>query len=109
VKTTTTSQWRKAVRGKPFLAGLLLSLFVFVLAMAHSETLHHLVHVDAGMPEHQCAAKLLTKGHVDAAPAAVSVSITPLASIGCALPQVSLLLAVEYSLLPSRDPPAALT
>ena len=100
---------RKIVGSKPLCAGVLLALFVFVLAMAQSGALHRLVHADASKPNHQCAATMLASGQVDSAPVGVSISPPTVLTFLCALPEVPLLLAVDYSLLPSRGPPALLT
>ena len=100
---------RKIAGGKPFVGGLLLALFVFVLAMANSGALHHLVHSEAAQPNHECVVKLLANGLIDFSPVAATVVTPPSSTFVCVLPEVPLLLAADYSLLPSRGPPASLT
>jgi hypothetical protein len=105
----TRGSWRKAHGNKPLIAGLLLGMFLLVLAMAQSWALHRLVHPDAGRPGHKCAVTLLTDGQVDAASEDLQVTITPMVAIPSVRPAALLLAAVDYSLLPSRGPPALLT
>lgn len=89
-------------------AGLLLCLFLFVLAMAQFKALHHLVHADAGQAEHQCAVTLLGHGQVDVAAADVRVAFMPVVAIAVVMPATPVFVAVDYSLLPGRAPPAVL-
>ena len=89
-------------------AGLLLFLFLFVLAMAQFESLHRLVHADAGQAQHQCAVTLLTSGQVEVAFGEVRVPFLPGVTVAQVMPPVSISFAVDYSLLPGRAPPVAL-
>ncbi|MGH7972533.1 MAG: hypothetical protein ACREIC_27785, partial [Limisphaerales bacterium] len=56
--------------------GLLLCLFLFVLAVCHCEALHHWLHTDAAKPRHHCVVTLRGHGHIDIAPACFSVQPT---------------------------------
>lgn len=89
-------------------AGLLLGLFLFVLAMAQFGALHRVLHADSGTPEHQCAVTLLANGHVDVAVSEVPVAFLPVLAAASVMPSVQSFVTVDYSLLPGRAPPVAL-
>ncbi len=89
-------------------AGLLLGLFLFVLAMVQFESLHRLVHADAGQSQHQCAVTWLASGQVDLAGSEVLVAFLPAVIVAQVMPPVSISVAVDYFLLPDRAPPVAL-
>lgn len=89
-------------------AGLLLGLFLFVLAMAQSGTLHRLLHADSGTAEHQCAVTLLANGQVDVAVSEVPAASLPVLVVAPAMPAAQIFVTVDYSLLPGRAPPVAL-
>ena len=105
----TRGYCRNVLSNRPLIAGLLLGMFLFVLAMAQSWALHHLVHADAGQPGHKCVVTLLTDGQVDAASENLQVTTTLTVAIASVQPEALLLAAVDYSLLPNRGPPALLT
>jgi hypothetical protein len=102
-------QSNMGVRRRPLMAGLLLGLFLSVLAVAQFRALHHALHPEAGQPGHQCAATLLSSGQVDSAAADLSVSIAPVAVRVGAAPEIAPLPAPDFFLLPGRGPPASLT
>jgi len=52
---------------KSFVAVLLIGLFLFVAALASSESLHKLIHSDADEASHECAVMLFAHGHVESA------------------------------------------
>jgi hypothetical protein len=89
-------------------AVLQLVLFLFVLAMATSESLHRALHHDADEPNHQCAVTMLHAGQVNA-PTADAPIIRP-QPITSALPVIeSFFVASEvFYLPPSCGPPALL-
>jgi hypothetical protein len=89
-------------------AGLLLGLFLFVLAMAQFRALHHMLHADAGQSQHQCAVTLLTSGHVDVAGSEIPLAFLPVLAVAPAMLSAQIFVAVDYSLLPGRAPPVAL-
>jgi hypothetical protein len=91
------------------MAGLLLGLFVFVLAMAEFGALHRLLHADAGQAEHHCAVTMLVGGQVDVATGEVRVAFTPAVAVAVVMPAAQIFVAVDYSLLPGRAPPAGLS
>ncbi len=103
-----TRRRSNARRNKPLIAGLLLGVFLFVLAAAHSWTLHHAVCADAAAPGHKCAVTLLTGGQVQVASGAVSVVKIPPLVVACVQVVTVALTAADYSLPPSRGPPASL-
>jgi hypothetical protein len=99
----------KAVSNKPLIAGLLLGMFLSVLAMAQFQALHHALHPEAGQPNHECAVTLLTSGQIETATVGVSVSLAPSFVITFQLPETPVFTVADYSLLPGRAPPASLT
>ena len=105
----TPGPLRNALRNKPLIAGLLLGLFLFVLAVAHSGALHHSVCTEAAAPDHKCAATLLNCGQIHVTAGAISVTTIPRLVVACAPAEPSFLAVADYSLLPSRGPPASLT
>jgi hypothetical protein len=91
---------------KPLVACLLVGLVLFVAALASSESLHKLIHSDAGEAGHECAATLFAHGHVESAvgdvPAvlpATFVETTPHLAF-------SVFSAVIENLPPGRAPPS---
>jgi hypothetical protein len=105
----TRRRRRNALRNKPLIAGLLLGVFLFVVAMAHSWALHHSVCAEAASPGHKCAVTLLTGGQVHVAAGTISVTTTPKLVVACLQPEPQFVTVADYSLLPGRGPPASLT
>ena len=92
------------------MAGLLLGLFMFLLAMTHFESLHRAIHADARQPNHQCAVTMLQAGQVDAPPAsAVSLMLSPVAVVTAFSPPAAVFVSFDFTLLPSCGPPALLS
>ena len=88
--------------------GLLLGIFLFILAVANCEPLHHWFHPDEASPSHHCVVTLQARGQIDVAPAIVQVQpafvvVVTLAPWSAA----PLLQSPAYSLLPGRGPPAS--
>jgi hypothetical protein len=78
---------------------------LFLGLSAASVSLHHLLHNDAGNPNHQCAVTLLAHGKIHLAvgmTAPVRASEYVAESV---VPPVSVVVAVDYQLLPGRAPP----
>jgi hypothetical protein len=105
-----------AVNRQQWMGGALLALFLSVLALTLSETLHHEMHVESGEAEHhqehdhhQCAVTMLQSGQVDV----LVVSVTPIVNVGAALPPLwsenSFVWSVDFTLPPSCGPPALLS
>jgi len=100
-------QLKLGVKCKPLVAGLMLGLFLFVLAMANFKAVHCALHDDAEKVDHQCVVSLLAGGQIDTASGTVSVSKVSPPAFQIATPKLFVVVAVDYSLLPSRGPPAA--
>ena len=99
----------KGLFGKVAKGVLLLGLFLSVLALTQSATLHKAFHPTAGQSDHQCAVTLLAAGHVDASPSAVTVSATPLVPIFLNYFEATRPACPSFNLSLSRGPPALLS
>lgn len=97
-----------ALRNKPVMAGLLLGLVLFVLALIHSWALHHAFCSDAAAPGHKCVVTLLTAGHVLVTASTVSVMATPGFVAARESAEPLHLTVAACSLPPGRGPPASL-
>ena len=89
-------------------AGLLLLLWLNLLALAALPQLHHHVHADAASPAHQCAVTAVTQGKFVFQPAAPvfaaaphAIDLEPARLVTLSLP------AISHRLAPGRAPPAA--
>jgi len=87
----------------------LLGLFLSVVAMASSATLHKVVHPNAAQTDHSCAATMLASGQVEAAPSVAVVPAIPLVPIFASLFEVSTPSVASFNLPLSRGPPALLS
>jgi hypothetical protein len=92
---------------KRSVAGLLLLLWLNVLALAALPQLHTHVHADASSPTHQCAVTTVSHGKIICyTPASVVVAaaqtfeLEPARLVSVSLP------AISYRLAPGRAPPA---
>lgn len=99
------AQLQNTLKRRALKAGLLLGLFVFALALAHSWALHSAVCAEAGKPTHLCAATLLAGGQVNASSGAIAVEAPPLVEVVAALPKFRCFAVGDFFLLPSRGPP----
>ncbi len=99
----------KTLAGRRFKAALLLALFLSVLALANSSTLHHLLHANAGSADHQCAVTLLASGQVDAPTGVPEIIPATAVLVFSVLPEAPLLAGVSFDLPPGRGPPALLS
>lgn len=97
---------RKAPRNRPLLAGLMLALFVFLLALAQFRTLHQLCHPEAGRSDHQCVVTMLATGQVDAPATLTALPPAPQVFRQPSLATPDLVSSADRTLLPSRGPPA---
>lgn len=104
----TQRQPRKALRSRSVIAGSLLALFLFVLAMAQFETLHESCHAEAKQADHQCAVTTLHSGMVDASATDTAIVPAPPVVVSEPITGISFVSSADYSLLPSRGPPAPL-
>ena len=68
----------KWLNSKSVKAGLLLGIFLSVLALAQVETLHHAIHRDAGERTHECAVTLLAAGKVFLTEGATAIVVAEL-------------------------------
>ena len=96
-------------RGRRAKGALLLGLFLCVLAMATSATLHKVVHPNATQPDHSCAATMLASGQVDAAATVATSPEIPLVPVVASLFEVSSPSVASFNLPLSRGPPALLS
>jgi len=100
-----SKQWR----GRQLRSALLLGLFLSVLAMASSATLHKVVHPNATQADHSCAATLLSSGQVDSAPSLAVVASVPLVPLVANRLEISFPSVASFNLPLSRGPPALLS
>jgi len=71
--------WNKCFHGdavKRSVAGLMLFLWLFTVAMAVCPELHELIHKDADEHDHHCAVTMLLQGNVDATTVEVPVVLS---------------------------------
>lgn len=102
-----TGRWSWS--GRPAKAVLLLGLFLSVLGVANSATLHQLIHSDAASANHHCAATLLASGQVDAPASAVQVVPAAPISVSLIFPDISAPAEISFNLPLGRGPPAPLS
>jgi hypothetical protein len=96
--------------GRRAISSLLLVLFLFVLAMTQSESLHHAVHADTQQPNHHCAVTMLSGGQVDAPPSCgLDIVISPIESVMATTEPSPIKVSFDFTLLPSCGPPAILS
>lgn len=83
-----------------------LALFVWLNLLAVSPQLHEFIHGhDAATTQHQCAATLLSKGHVTPADPVVVVAAPPLLFLSAVSTQAPVWVSPDGRLAPSRAPP----
>ena len=87
----------------------MLGLFLAVLAMAHSTTLHLALHPAAGSADHHCAVTLLASGQVDSPAAITTVVLAQALTFYFPLPESPLPTDSSFLLPLSRGPPALLS
>src|SRR5690349_236121 len=63
---------KQGILSKSGKGAVLLALFVSVLALANSATLHQAIHPNAAAPDHHCVVTLLANGQVDVCSGAVA-------------------------------------
>ncbi|HZF01660.1 MAG TPA: hypothetical protein VE344_07175 [Methylomirabilota bacterium] len=71
--------WKISVRNgtvKRSVAGLMLFLFLFTVAMVVCPELHELIHKDADEHDHHCAVTMLLQGKVDSTTVEVPVVLS---------------------------------
>jgi hypothetical protein len=88
---------------------VLLGLFLSVLAVSTSATLHRFFHPNAAQAEHSCAATMMSSGQVDAAPSLVVAPVVPLIPLVVDQREISFPSVVSFNLSLSRGPPALLS
>ena len=99
----------KRWNGRQLKSVVLLGLFLSVLAMATSATLHKIVHPNAAQTDHSCAATMLASGQVETAPSVAGLPPIPLVPIIVSLVEVSSPSVASFNLPQSRGPPALLS
>jgi hypothetical protein len=88
---------------------LLLALFLSVLAVAQSESLHRALHADSDDPNHQCAVTQFQSGQVEiVAGLAVPVMAGVVAFVPLPL-RAAFVPSLQFYLPPSCGPPALLS
>ena len=90
-------------------AALLLSLFLSLVAVAASATLHRAIHPNANQPDHHCAATLLASGQIDAVATATILPAVSLIPIAANSFKISRPAVPSFNLPLSRGPPALLS
>lgn len=88
---------------------LLLGVFVSVLGLATSATLHKAVHPNAQNADHQCAVTLLASGQVHTAASTVALPTVSFVTVAVAHLEISRPTGPSFNLSPSRGPPALLS
>lgn len=88
---------------------LCLGLFLFLQLLATAPELHRLVHHDADKDDHHCAVTLLVQGKIDLADTGIPPVVPPVFVFTNPLMPVSILIVVDYQLLPGRGPPSLLS
>lgn len=99
----------KRWKGRQLSGVVLLGLFLSVLAMATSATLHRVVHPNATRTDHSCAATMLASGQVEAAVSVVASPAIPLVPVVAVLIEFSSPSVASFNLPLSRGPPALLS
>jgi hypothetical protein len=93
--------------GKPGFASFLAALVLLVGVSAVSPDLHKLLHPNANAPDHSCVVTTLTKGQVNAGPAALIIVTFVAALLGVALRSETFALpSADYRYSSSRAPPS---
>jgi len=109
LKKLEQNRLRNACTGRRVIAALLLLQFLFLVAVAGSESLHKAIHPDADKATHHCAITMLQSGQVDTPICALVIvptvnTLTPLVVF-----ETFFIPSVDYSLPPSCGPPALLS
>ncbi len=95
--------------GKTVLSVLLVAVVALMLTLAANDSLHKLLHADAGKASHACAVTLFAHSQVDSATGEVSASV-PLVSIETTAPLVISVFAPAIENLPAgRAPPVSVS
>jgi len=102
----TQKQRKYSATARHLIAGLLLALFLFVLAMAHYKALHHAFHGDSERAEHQCAVTLLATGQIDLPTSAAILSFVSFVFLMALARQTDTFLSVDYLFALGRAPPS---
>jgi hypothetical protein len=88
---------------------LLVAVVALMLTLAANESLHKLLHADAGNASHTCAVTLFAHGQVDSTTVEISVSL-PQCAIEITAPLVVSVFASVIENLPAgRAPPASVS
>lgn len=98
----------RAAQSRPLKGGVLLGLFLLLLAMAHSWALHECVHPEADHADHHCAVTMLQHGQVDAATVTVVAVVSPPMPVARVFTPAPVFPTIELLLPPGRGPPASL-
>ena len=87
----------------------MLGLFLSVLGLASSTTLHGTFHPNASDPDHHCVVTLLTSGQVEVSAGMAAVIVPAVFLVSCVFREPSFQAEVSFNLPLSRGPPALLS
>jgi hypothetical protein len=91
-------------------AGLMLTLWLVVVVMSVSPALHQLFHRDSQSGKHECLVTYFAKGHVlSGASTGVVLMVDSVCVVAPPPVALTFVSPPEYSLSPSRAPPALLS
>ena len=99
----------KGAAGRGWISLLLLGLFLAVLVLGSSFTLHKALHPNAGKADHHCAVTLLASGQVEASGVAAMAAPAPAISFCFILADVPVYTGVCFNISQGRGPPALLS
>lgn len=102
-------QWFNALSSRQFLAGVLFGLFLSVVAVAQSDTLHRLLHSDAAQARHQCAVTMLRSGQVETPVCTAAIIVSHAGLIVEQILESTFVPTVDFSLPSNRGPPAVIS
>ena len=94
---------------KTVLSVLLVAVVALMLTLAANESLHKLLHADAGKASHACAVTLFAHGQVDSASVEASVSVPSVSVETTSLPVISVFSPAIENLPAGRAPPVSVS
>ena len=94
---------------KTVLSVLLVAVVALMLTLAANESLHKLLHADAGKASHTCAVTLFAHGQVDSASVEVSESVPSVSVEITSLPVISVFSPAIENLPAGRAPPVSVS
>ena len=88
---------------------LLVAVVALMLTLAANESLHKLLHADAGKASHVCAVTLFAHGQVDSASVEVSVNVPSVSVETTSSPVISVFSPAIENLPAGRAPPVSVS